>query len=228
MYGMNTRSLPGTLAPIYQELQVERSEPPATSRTCATQFSSASACASMRLSPSSRKYPMQSATHSTCCSIDGSMLVSTAGLPGPVMVKRLGKPAMPRPRYVFGPSRHFSLSAWPPVPRMSIFNSAPVIASEAGREHDRIDCVFLILGPNVSRRDRLGRLAADVDQGDIWAVIGLPVAGIDAEPLAADDVARREHLSDLRIGHDLSRILANKLGREVIGRLIVRVGHRTH
>src|SRR6476661_4843150 len=58
MYGMNTRGLPGTLAPIYQELQVERSEPPATSRTCATQFSSASACASMRLSPSSRKYPM--------------------------------------------------------------------------------------------------------------------------------------------------------------------------
>jgi hypothetical protein len=94
MYGMNTRGLPGTLAPIYQELQVERSEPPATSRTCATQFSPASACASMRLSPSSRKYPMQSATHSTCCSIDGSMLVSTEGLPGPV---RLGKPAMPRP-----------------------------------------------------------------------------------------------------------------------------------
>src|ERR1700726_804729 len=42
MYGMNTRGLPGTLAPIYQELQVERSEPPATSRTCATQFSAAS------------------------------------------------------------------------------------------------------------------------------------------------------------------------------------------
>jgi hypothetical protein len=92
---------------------------------------------------------------------------------------------------------------------------------EAGREHDRIDCVFLILGPNASRRDRLDRLAADVDQGDIWAVIGLPVAGIDAEPLAADDVARREHLSDLRIVHDLSDLAANKLGREVIGRLIV-------
>ena len=92
---------------------------------------------------------------------------------------------------------------------------------EAGREHDRIDCVFLILGPNASRRDRLDRLAADVDQGDIWAVIGPPVAGIDAEPLAADDVARREHLSDLRIVHDLSDLAANKLGREVIGRLIV-------
>jgi hypothetical protein len=39
MYGMNTRGLPGTLAPTYQELQVERSESPATSRTCATQAS---------------------------------------------------------------------------------------------------------------------------------------------------------------------------------------------
>ena len=29
MYGMKTRGLPGTLAPMYQELQVERSEPPA-------------------------------------------------------------------------------------------------------------------------------------------------------------------------------------------------------
>src|ERR1700731_3842106 len=220
MYGMNTRGLPGSLAPIYQELQVERSEPPATSRTCATQFSSASACASMRLSPSSRKYPMQSATHSTCCSIDGSMLVSTEGLPGPVMVKRLGKPAMPRPRYVFGPSRHFSLSAWQGAADVDL-QQRPGHRIEAGREHDRIDCVFLILGPNASRRDRLDRLAADVDQGDIWAVIGLPVAGIDAEPLAADDVARREHLSDLRIVHDLSDLAANKLGRELIGRLIV-------
>jgi hypothetical protein len=33
MYGMKTRGLPGTLAPMYQALQVERSEPPATSRT---------------------------------------------------------------------------------------------------------------------------------------------------------------------------------------------------
>src|ERR1700719_2110477 len=217
MYGMNTRGLPGTLAPIYQELQVERSEPPATSRTRATQFSSASACASMRLSPSSRKYPMQSATHSTCCSIDGSMLVSTEGLPGPVMVKRLGKPAEIRLRAL----APLLLERLPAGAADVDLQQRPGHRIEAGREHDRIDCVFLILGPNASRRDRLDRLAADVDQGDIWAVIGLPVAGIDAEPLAADDVARREHLSDLRIVHDLSDLAANKLGREVIGRLIV-------
>src|SRR6516164_8974467 len=33
MYGIKTRGLSGTFAPIYQELQVERSDPPATSRT---------------------------------------------------------------------------------------------------------------------------------------------------------------------------------------------------
>ena len=41
---------------------------------------------------------MQSATHSTCCSIATIMLVSTDGLPGPVMVNRLGNPATVRPR----------------------------------------------------------------------------------------------------------------------------------
>ena len=41
---------------------------------------------------------MQSAIQSTCCSMVGSMLVSTEGLPGPVMVKRLGKPAIASPR----------------------------------------------------------------------------------------------------------------------------------
>ena len=41
---------------------------------------------------------MQSVIHSTCCSIDTSMLVSTEGLPGPVTMNRFGKPAVARPR----------------------------------------------------------------------------------------------------------------------------------
>ncbi len=41
---------------------------------------------------------MQSVIQSTCCSIATGMLVSTEGLPGPVMVNRLGKPATCRPR----------------------------------------------------------------------------------------------------------------------------------
>ena len=95
---MNTRGLPGMLAPTYHELQLERSVPPATSPTWPTHASSASRLASIRVAPRERMQSMQSAIHSTCCSIDGSMLVSTDGLPGPVMVKRLGKPAMVRPR----------------------------------------------------------------------------------------------------------------------------------
>ena len=40
----------------------------------------------------------QSAIHSTCCSIETTMLDRTEGLPGPVMVKRLGNPATVKPR----------------------------------------------------------------------------------------------------------------------------------
>src|SRR4029450_7423154 len=105
---MNTRGLPGMLAPMYHELQDERSVAPAASPTWPTHASSASWLAPVGGGPRERTYSMQSAIHSTCCSIDGSMLVSTDGLPGPVMVKRVGKPAMATPRYVFGPSVHFS------------------------------------------------------------------------------------------------------------------------
>ena len=41
---------------------------------------------------------MQSAVHSTCCSMETIMFVSTDGLPGPVMVNMFGKPATARPR----------------------------------------------------------------------------------------------------------------------------------
>ena len=41
---------------------------------------------------------MQSAIHSTCCSIDTMTLDSTDGLPGPVIVNRFGNPATMRPR----------------------------------------------------------------------------------------------------------------------------------
>src|SRR5437763_547256 len=45
----------------------------------------------------SRRWPhrraMQSAIQSTCCSIETIMLLSTDGLPGPVIVNRFGEPA---------------------------------------------------------------------------------------------------------------------------------------
>ena len=63
------------------------------------------------------------------CSIDTGMLLRTEGLPGPVIMKKLGNPALATPRYVFGPSAHFSFSARSSRPRMSILKNGPVIAS---------------------------------------------------------------------------------------------------
>ena len=97
--------------------------------TCATHSSSASTVASIAARPCASKWVMHSAIQSTCCSIDTIMLLSTEGLPGPVIVKRLGNPATASPRYVFGPADHFSRSVRPPRPRMSMASRAPVIAS---------------------------------------------------------------------------------------------------
>ena len=58
------------------------------------------------------------------------MLVSTEGLPGPVMMNRLGKPTTCRPRYDFGPSAQASLSRTLPRPRISMRVRAPVMASK--------------------------------------------------------------------------------------------------
>jgi hypothetical protein len=80
--------------------------------------------------PWARMRSMQSAIQSTCCSIETIMLLSTDGLPGPVIANRLGKPATASPRYVRGPSAHASCRVRPPRPRMSMPRSAPVIASK--------------------------------------------------------------------------------------------------
>jgi hypothetical protein len=53
---------------------------------------------------------MQSTIQSTCCSMETIMLLSTEGLPGPVTVKRFGKPEIVRPSADRGPSAHFSRS----------------------------------------------------------------------------------------------------------------------
>src|SRR6516225_4193439 len=97
----------------------ERSSVPlTTSLTCATQLSWAAGTASTVVSPSLRIYAMQSAIHSTCCSIATGIFASTDGLCGPVIVNRLGKLATESPREVRGPSAQASFSARPPQPLM--------------------------------------------------------------------------------------------------------------
>jgi hypothetical protein len=117
------------LAPRYQESACGNSVEYATSVTCSIHAASASGVASAVASPRAVRYPMQSLIHSTCCSIDSAMLLSTEGDPGPVTMNRFGKPGVATPRYARGPAAQAEASVTPPAPRMSICRSAPEIAS---------------------------------------------------------------------------------------------------
>ena len=70
----------------------------ATSFTWATHAVSASTSASTVLMSRSRVYWRKSAIQSMCCSIDTGMLLRTEGLPGPVIMNKLGNPAACNPR----------------------------------------------------------------------------------------------------------------------------------
>jgi len=129
MYGRNTRGFPGMFAPMYQLSAVGYRVWLATSWTCLLHAVAASSIASIVVAPRARAKHSSSSIHSTCCSIATGTLVTTPGLPGPVIVKRFGNPGTLRPRYVRGPSGHASGSVAPPVPRTPSLVSAPVRAS---------------------------------------------------------------------------------------------------
>ncbi len=65
---------------------------------CWTQPASAIGVGSMVSNPSRWRAARASLTHSTCCSIDTTMFDSTDGLPGPVIMNRLGNPTVVSPR----------------------------------------------------------------------------------------------------------------------------------
>ncbi len=95
---------------------------------------------------------MQSATHSTCCSIDASMLLSTEGLPGPVIMKRFGKPLrLRRPDRSAGRPPTSRASATPSRPRMSSASSAPVIASKPVAKTIIVELVLAGRGADAAR-----------------------------------------------------------------------------
>jgi hypothetical protein len=85
-------------APRYQESACGNSVEYATSVTCRIHAASASPVASAVAYPCADRYPMQSVIHSTCCSIDSAMLLSTEGDPGPVTMSRFGNPCVATPR----------------------------------------------------------------------------------------------------------------------------------
>ena len=83
---------------MYQESVPGRRVMAAQSATCWFHPASASAVGSMVSWPPDRRSTRASVTNSTCCSMATAMFASTDGLPGPVIMNRLGKPSLMSPR----------------------------------------------------------------------------------------------------------------------------------
>ncbi len=147
---------------------------------------------------------MQSAAHSTCCSMETIMLLRTDGLPGPVMRKRLGNPggldaevcARSRPptsprsdgRLGRGCRRRARRRSWHR-------NRWRTRAHRAGSRPSA--------DTHTPRRDLLDRRSPEIDERHVVAVVGLEVAGVDTQPFRPERmVGRTEHVGDLGIVHD--------------------------
>ena len=68
---------------------------------------------------------------------------------------------------------------------------------EAGGEDDAVACVLAGLCSHPPRRDRLDRLAAEIDQGHVVAVERVVVVGVDADALGAERIV----LGNERLGY---------------------------
>ena len=162
---------------------------------------------------------MQSAHHSTCCSIETIMLLSTDGLPGPVIRKRLGKPAVWMPRYVRGPSAHFSAQRQAAAAADVDVEHGAGHGIEAGGEHDahrarsRLSETRTPHGVISSIGVRLRSTSVDV-----VAVIGLEVVGVDAQPLRPERIVAsgQSMLGDLGIVHDRADLLVHEAGGKLV------------
>ncbi len=68
--------------------------------------------------------------------------------------------------------------------------------------------------------EALDRRPGNVDQLHVRLVVGVEVAGIDAEPLAAEDVVRAEQIGRRRILDDAADLLPREVGDGVVGLLV--------
>ena len=122
---------------------------PSTSRRCAAPIRARLRGRSIAVIPCRSAYSMQSAIHSTSCSIVAGTLVARPDY-GPLTVSRLGKPAIASPsrRSVRRPTgrRADAVAAADVDPQERAAEGV-----EAGREHDHVDVVVLAAGTNACR-----------------------------------------------------------------------------
>ena len=162
---------------------------------------------------------MQSAIHSTCCWIDTIMLVSTDGLPGPVIDEQVGEPDHAEAEVGAGPGRPGLVRAcWPSAPADVDAGRAPVMASKPVAK----TMASSSWSPAVVRMPVGGDAPRSGDSRrstscDVGPVEGLVVAGVDAQPLAADHLVRGELVGHLGVLDDLAELVAHELGGRLVG-----------
>ena len=93
---------------------------------------------------------MQSPIQFTCCSMATSMLLSTDGLPGPVMVNRFGNPCI-----CIGHLRDHDLHSIEPTPQAELDWVAHVNEVAEGTMFTQPSCNSWYLGANVPGKPRV-------------------------------------------------------------------------
>src|SRR6185295_15091227 len=96
----------------------------------------------------------------------------------------------------------------------------PCHCVEPSREDDRVELVLFTRDLEAFRRDFLDRCFTDIDQAHVRPVESLPIARIDAQSLAADDVAWRERLGDFGVTHRLANLATHELRGCIVRRVI--------
>ena len=90
---------------------------------------------------------------------------------------------------------------------------------KAGGADDGVERIFDAVDFDAVRGEALDRRLRDVDQLHVRQIVGLEVAGIDAQPLAAEDVVRAQQVGGRRILDDAADLVAREFGDGVVGRL---------
>ena len=119
-----------------------------------------------------------------------------------------------------GPAAHASCRVRPPRPGDVDAEQRAGHGVEAGGVDDDVELVLAGRRADAGRGDRLDRRLAQVDEVHVLLVEGGPVAGVDAEPLAADDLVGRELPGDVGVLDDLAQLLPHELRGQVVGRLV--------
>ena len=88
---------------------------------------------------------------------------------------------------------------------------------KAGGANDGVQLVFDAVDLDAVGGEALDRRLRDVDQFDVRQIVGLEIAGIDAEALAAEHIVRTQQLGGGRILHDAADLAAGEVGDGVVG-----------